>query len=103
MSDDPTDETSRRLTRIADARMARRADEMGAAAPSAAPPSARDGVSVIGDRVLDVATGLGGEVLDVGRVDNLGRTPITVRLDDNTRVTRLARDLIARPRRPAAR
>lgn len=97
------DELRRTLTRITDARDARRAVDLGAASAAAPTSAAARAAFTVGDRVFDVASGREGSVTRVGAADNIGRTPIDVVLDGGAAVARLARDLIARPRRPAAR
>ena len=96
-------ELQQQLTRIGDARLARRTEIDGAAA---APTTAGDRTGApfaIGDRIFDPATGRSGEVIRVGAFAGLGRTPIDVALDGGGTVSRLARDVVSRPRRPAPR
>lgn len=97
------DELQRTMTRIADARLARRTADDAAAASVAPAPASRGGAFVVGDRVFDVDTGLEATVIDVGSPQPLGRTDLGVQFEDGTRARRLSANVIARPRRPAAR
>lgn len=97
------DELQRTLTRVADSRLARRTADDAAAASAAPAPASRGGPFVVGDRVFDVDSGQDGTVTEVGPAQPMGRTDLGVQLGDGTLVRRQAANVIARPRRPAAR
>jgi len=97
------DELRRTLTRIADARLARR-DEATRYAAAAAPARAAGGDGLaVGDRVFDVRGGREGTVSDVRPTDRGGQPLVYVRFDDGSAGTRDVMDLLARPTRPAGR
>jgi hypothetical protein len=97
------DEVRRAQQRIADARVARRREDeaIAVAAPNAVAGVARPFES--GDRVLDLRSGREGEISDVSPPDRSGAVLVGVRFDDGSRGLRDVADLMARPKRPAAR
>jgi hypothetical protein len=97
------DEVRRAQQRIADAKLARRADLDAAARP---PVSAADRVGApyrAGDRVLDLPSGREGIVDRVGAPDRTGDVMVSVRFDDGALGIRQPADLLARPRPPSSR
>lgn len=97
------DELRRVSARIADARMARRAD-MDPAAPATTPSGERvGGPFTVGDRVMDMQSGREGEVSNVLSADRDGIAWIYVRFDDGGASITRPGQLLARPRPPAGR
>jgi hypothetical protein len=97
------DEVRAQMTRIADARMARRAADQAAAPASTSADAANVGGLVAGARVLDVRTGREGTVDHVGPPDRVGRALLWVRFADGSVVSRGAADLQWRPTPPTGR
>jgi len=98
-----TDTHRTRLTRIADARLARRAADDSAAAVSPAAARAGAGPLAPGDRVFDTITGQEGTIRSVATPSN-ARVPLAaVTLDGGADVTRWVDLIYARPPRPPAR
>jgi hypothetical protein len=97
------DELRRRMASLADARDERRRAIDGDARP---PVSAADRLAApfrVGDGVLDLVSGREGRVFDVGVPDRQAAIVVVVKFPDGGSVSRLARELVARPTPPAAR
>lgn len=99
-----TDDDSRRaLTRIADARLARRSELDAEASAPAPPPASSAGGFTRGDRVLDRRSGREGTVQHVGEPDRRGDRLYQIAFDGGMFGLRPALDLLPRPTPPPGR
>lgn len=97
------DEVRRTMTRIADAKVARRADLSADGAAAAAPAPRIDGLPRAGDRVMDVLGGLEGTVESVGTPSGSGSVLVYIRLDNGSLLVRPPFNLMRRPTPPGGR